>query len=889
MQLVKITDLTGQLGVSSRSLRYYEQVGLIESQRPEFQKYRYYDAESVERLKQILVLRKMQIPIKDIIRIYESRDMGAVVEAFVARIQSIDRQIGALSELKRIVNEFLQTMMKNGITRISALPLLYEEAARQMETCEASDAPAYERLSAAAEALTNAPDIRLVELPAMRMLSSVREDSGFSDTEGLWAWLEQGGIPLGLPGRHEQFEYQNADGQTVLLQKIGADFTNDGPFTEIRFPGGLFAAGGVYADEDMAAIHGAIIRSFDDNPYYQIDYTHAGRLRHETLAQAVLSPDCRREKIELLVPVKKRLPDASLYEPFERVEGLSVREIEEANPVLWQKSVPMDGFEPILSPYYRVNDAGEAEYIAYIDKRVLSTGVAVKLPFRVDIEFKVESKSYAFSSDSNEGSIRFYHGSDMFGVNMDNNSESGLSKEAVCFNQPVFGDYFRYPRLGRFELDAYNRLTWIVGEKHFAVIINGEVRYCGVNFPYMTLETRMLPAHPIIIGSNGSRKKIFRSVAVSQLRYTPKILIQGGVLRMNTRQSNNIIPGIHRLITHHYGENYWFNGCALYVMECLGEKDYDYWFFSGLTGDNLAQVFSYDRFRGDGATDYQVGAEKGRFIERVFARCGYASTFVPQASVKANTEMYLMAYIDKGVPVIRSFYGWGVFVGYESFGKTLLYLTSDKPEPQRVPCDELFISQHPAFPDQPGEQADELSDFMGDGWCFVGEKKKQVALDRLYRDVILDMPRLLTVKNASYCFGAEAFRAWADEVESGRFDGMKPEAFCDWAMYKIYVCNVATNGSCRAFLERALAHNPDMAFLEEIIGIYKKLGILWAGGREKIECLESLGGGFNITLEALQNHEKRGRIAAKIREFAACMDRVLEILNENLPSGEASR
>lgn len=64
MQLVKITDLVQMLGLSSRSLRYYERVGLIRSIRPPFEKYRYCDTENIERIKQILVLRKMQIPIR---------------------------------------------------------------------------------------------------------------------------------------------------------------------------------------------------------------------------------------------------------------------------------------------------------------------------------------------------------------------------------------------------------------------------------------------------------------------------------------------------------------------------------------------------------------------------------------------------------------------------------------------------------------------------------------------------------------------------------------------------------------------------------------------------------------------------------------------------------
>lgn len=34
-------------------------------------------------------------------------------------------------------------------------------------------------------------------------------------------------------------------------------------------------------------------------------------------------------------------------------------------------------------------------------------------------------------------------------------------------------------KLGRIKYNEYNSLTWIVGVKHFAVVINGEVRYCG--------------------------------------------------------------------------------------------------------------------------------------------------------------------------------------------------------------------------------------------------------------------------------------------------------------------------------------------------------------------------------------------------------------------------
>lgn len=882
MELVKITQLSQQLELSSRTLRYYEQVGLIESVRPVNEKYRYYAPEAVERLKQILILRKMQIPIKDILRIYHSQDMGVVVEAFVNRIKSIEEEVVALSELKRIVNEFLQAMIRNGITQISVLPLLYEEMDKQLKNVEKFNPITYEHLSAVGERLEKRLDIRIVELAPMRVLSSIPVESGVSDVDGFWDWLNGKKISIAKPGQNALFEYQNDTSQTILIHKIDEGFINDSPYVDYVFSGGLFAVAGVYLDDDLSAAFRGMIRYFDDNAYYEVDYMHDGKLRHEPLVETAISPDAQREKVDLFLPVKSRMPNAALYVPNERVDHISQREIEDSNPVLWERRIPMDQLIPILNPHYRVTESGEAEYIAYIDKRQLSTGVCVKIPFRVDIEFRVDEASSKFAHGSDEGSIRFLHGNNMYGINMENNSESGLSKQAICFNQPVFGDYFVLPKLGGINPDIYNHLTWIVGEKHFAVIINGETRYCGVNFPYMSTDPLMQPEYPVILGSNGNGKKYFRSVCVSQLKHAIKTKIKGGELAMTTRQSNNILSYIHPLVTLHYGENYWFNGCAKYVMECLGEPDYDYWFFSGLTGDNLAQVYARDRFRGDGATDYMVsGAEKGKFIENVFAKCGYASTYVAQKDVRANPEMYLqtlMAYIDKGIPVIRYFYGWGVFVGYEDYGRTLLYMTADKPEPERIPCEGLFT-----FPERSPAQSDEWADLLGSGWCFVGEKKKQPELGQLYRNVILDMPRLLTIKTDEYCFGAEAFTSWADEIENGRFEGMEPEAFDDWAMYKVYVCNVATNGSCRVFLERALEKNPDMIFITGIIQQYKKLAILWNGSdgqtSYRSECMESLGGGFNVTLEALNDKRKRKAIADKIRECADCMSQVTAILN----------
>lgn len=63
-------------------LRYYEQIGLIESKRKDDYAYRVYDEEAICRLRQIIILRKLRVPVKQIIRILNNFDAAAAVQIF---------------------------------------------------------------------------------------------------------------------------------------------------------------------------------------------------------------------------------------------------------------------------------------------------------------------------------------------------------------------------------------------------------------------------------------------------------------------------------------------------------------------------------------------------------------------------------------------------------------------------------------------------------------------------------------------------------------------------------------------------------------------------------------------------------------------------------------
>lgn len=69
-KLLKIRDVSGKYNITARTLRYYEDMGLLTSIRSDEVSYRMYDENAVRRIEQILILRKLNISIKDIKQLY---------------------------------------------------------------------------------------------------------------------------------------------------------------------------------------------------------------------------------------------------------------------------------------------------------------------------------------------------------------------------------------------------------------------------------------------------------------------------------------------------------------------------------------------------------------------------------------------------------------------------------------------------------------------------------------------------------------------------------------------------------------------------------------------------------------------------------------------------
>lgn len=69
-----ISEIQKITGVSARTLRYYDQIGLLKPSRLSEAGYRLYDDTDLERLQQILLYRELQFPLKEIGRILNAPD-----------------------------------------------------------------------------------------------------------------------------------------------------------------------------------------------------------------------------------------------------------------------------------------------------------------------------------------------------------------------------------------------------------------------------------------------------------------------------------------------------------------------------------------------------------------------------------------------------------------------------------------------------------------------------------------------------------------------------------------------------------------------------------------------------------------------------------------------
>ena len=113
MNLLTITEISKNFHISTRTLRYYEQIGLLQSTKKDDYAYRTYDEAAVLRLQQIVVLRKLRIPLKQIVTLLESDSTAEIIDTFSRNLSEVDDEITALSTIRTILDTFITRLRQD--------------------------------------------------------------------------------------------------------------------------------------------------------------------------------------------------------------------------------------------------------------------------------------------------------------------------------------------------------------------------------------------------------------------------------------------------------------------------------------------------------------------------------------------------------------------------------------------------------------------------------------------------------------------------------------------------------------------------------------------------------------------------------------------------------
>lgn len=282
-------------------------MGLIWSHHPDNKIQRYYDTAALERLKQIIILRKLQIPIKDMVAIFKSEDMAVLIKAFVDKLESLDSEISALSDLRQLVDDFLQKMLMRGIKKISAITLLYEETEKRLSTAQKKQGITFEKLSKIRRGALRLRDVRIIRLPPMRFLTSRLKTGQAVDLDGKMENLfeKYGLIPN--PGLRNCFYRKEPNGEWIMLMKIPDDFDNTTGYVDEKFPGGLFAIASSFMedlDDTFILLRDWVKRS----EHYIPDTAHTGEYQRHEMIEEILPWDIanrfHRYQQDVFIPIK---------------------------------------------------------------------------------------------------------------------------------------------------------------------------------------------------------------------------------------------------------------------------------------------------------------------------------------------------------------------------------------------------------------------------------------------------------------------------------------------------------------------------------------------------------------------------------------------------------
>lgn len=256
METLTISQVTQRYDVTPRMLRHYEKLGLIQPLYKEDYAYRCYDGEAVERIQMILVLRKLQIPLKQIAVILRDQEQLETLSILRQRIEETNGEIRALETVRDALELFVGRLDKS-LQRRCRVDLLADR--ELMETVSALIPPktvlkeniSMNELNQANETLEKNLNVRILQIPPFTVASNHVIGKEPEETVGIPVdkFIRDSRLYEIKPdSRYFGFNHpnpgilENGDHGYEVWVTIPDDLEVPAPLVKKKFEGGLYAA-----------------------------------------------------------------------------------------------------------------------------------------------------------------------------------------------------------------------------------------------------------------------------------------------------------------------------------------------------------------------------------------------------------------------------------------------------------------------------------------------------------------------------------------------------------------------------------------------------------------------------------------------------------------------
>ncbi|MBU9723547.1 MULTISPECIES: effector binding domain-containing protein [Bacillaceae] len=328
MSFTTISQVSKDFNISTRTLRYYDQIGVLPSSKMEDYAYRVYDENAVRRLQQILFLRKLRIPLKQIEKLLNSQEVSDLVDVFRDKVLELDDEITALETIRAILQQLIERS-KSLPEETLKFDLLTDEAMRSvaqslpLSKTKVREEMKVEDLSKATDTVNQLrdKDIRLIHLPPVTVAAShyIGEEPEHHAGEQLVKFIKESGLlQLKPDARVFGFNHPNPTkgNETYGYETwvtIPDDLEVSAPLVKKQFQGGLYAAHMITLGNfhEWEWLHNWVLNNqkykpntLDDNGEYM-----GGALEEHINFLYYLSldwPEHDDHQLDLLYPVKLR-------------------------------------------------------------------------------------------------------------------------------------------------------------------------------------------------------------------------------------------------------------------------------------------------------------------------------------------------------------------------------------------------------------------------------------------------------------------------------------------------------------------------------------------------------------------------------------------------------